>query len=62
MVGTSLHAEHSREQAAFLCVLRLIHLLLRVGSGDHSSIESLDADGSVPFAEGSFFLSIEPEE
>ena len=55
MVGTSLHAEHSREQAAFLCVLRLIRLLLRVGSGDHSSIESLDAAGSVPFAEGSFF-------
>ena len=60
MVGTSLHAEHPREQTAFLCVLRLIHLLLRVDAGDHSSVESLDAAGSVPFAGGSF-RSIERE-
>ena len=60
MVGTSLHAEHPREQTAFLCVLRLILLLLRVDAGDHSSIESLDAAGSVPLAGGSF-RSIERE-
>ena len=54
MVGTSLHAEHSGEQTAFLRVLCLLYLRFRAVSGDHSSIEPLDAVGSAPFAEGIF--------